>query len=205
MCAVVMCVSLHGFARRSCEPCAAMPHAVQVGTLAEENPLSTKDPGNVLQPIAQNAGVERGCAQDAACKDQPQVPLLAKCLAEGTTNAEDTDEPGSKSQARKKSSAAKKSSCRDGGHENFVRLARKKGQSSFKYMSKSGSSQHNAKSRKWAAKRMAAESLPVAGLGADSAKESWLVCLCQQHKPSTASLSTCFQTYRKEHEDDRVA
>lgn len=79
------------------------------------------------------------------------------------------------SQPQVKFQASKNRGVRDGGHDNFVRLASKKGKSSFTYKSKSGSSNKNPKNRKWAARKMAAESLPVAGLGADSTKEAHLV------------------------------
>ena len=58
-----------------------------------------------------------------------------------------------------------------------MRMANAKGKSSFKFKSRSGSSASNPKNRKWAARKMAQESLPVAGLGADSTRESGLVCV----------------------------
>eukprot|EP00892_Ulva_mutabilis_P003964 jgi/Ulvmu1/193/UM001_0197.1 len=70
----------------------------------------------------------------------------------------------------------KRRNVRDGGHENFVRSVMKKGKSSFKFKSKSGCSNRNPKNKRWAMHKMAAESLPVAGLGADNANEARLVC-----------------------------
>jgi hypothetical protein len=75
-----------------------------------------------------------------------------------------------------KSLSSKNRGVLEGGHVNFVRLAAKKGKTSFTYKSKSGSSNKNVKNRKWATRKMVAESLPVAGLGADSTKEAHLVC-----------------------------
>jgi Zinc knuckle len=57
-----------------------------------------------------------------------------------------------------------------------VRLATKKGQSAFKFKSKSGSSQRNPKNRKWAMRKLAQDALPEAGLGADSTREAGMVC-----------------------------
>lgn len=73
------------------------------------------------------------------------------------------------------SNPPKRRAVRDGGHENFVRSTMKKGKSSFKFKSKSGSSSRNPKNKRWAMHKLAAESLPVAGLGADNANEASLV------------------------------
>ena len=77
------------------------------------------------------------------------------------------------SKATSKDATAKGARARDGGHANFVRMASQKGKSSFRYKSKSGSK--IPKNRKWAARKMAQESLPAAGLGADSTRETNLV------------------------------
>jgi hypothetical protein len=99
--------------------------------------------------------------------------------------------------ARKAKSAPKAAGARarDGGHANFVRMADKKGKSSFKFKSKSGSSQSNPKNRKWAARKMAQESLPVAGLGADSTRETRQVCWHLQHNTFDrwCSVSCCLR------------
>lgn len=81
----------------------------------------------------------------------------------------------SASLAHAQPSCLKRRAIRDGGHENFVRSTMKKGKSSFKFKSKSGCSSRNPKNRRWAMHKMAAESLPVAGLGADNANEASLV------------------------------
>lgn len=145
---------------------------VQAGT-NQHPPISTM-PQNVLKALHPSSCGEPEQSDIAA------VPTtFAACYAEAA--AKDSAAGGAQksrhNQTHLKFQANKNRGVRDGGHENFVRLASKKGKSSFTYKSKSGSSNKNLKNRKWAARKMAAESLPVAGLGADSTKEAHLVRL----------------------------
>lgn len=120
-----------------------------------------------LKEIA-NAGGPPSAAQAACHGFEALVPG-----SEPTAVAKDGSSTANAGKAH--ASSGPKRAIRDGGHENFVRCTMKKGKSSFKYKSKSGCSNRNPKNRRWAMKKMAAESLPVAGLGADNANEASLV------------------------------
>jgi hypothetical protein len=111
-------------------------------------------------------------------------PAPAASAARADVSVEDTDEgasaPASVSHTKAKRApkvAVQLAQARrlDGGHANFVRMATMKGKSAFRFKSKSGCSSTNPKNRKWAARKLAQDSLPVAGLGADSTRESHLV------------------------------
>lgn len=143
---------------------------VEAGTI--QHPPDVTRPVKVLKNVQPS-----NCSHPDAC-DIASVPTtFAACFAAAA--AKDSGAGGVQKHHRNrqhvKFQANKNRGVRDGGHENFVRLASKKGKSSFTYKSKSGSSNKNPKNRKWAARKMAAESLPVAGLGADSTKEAHLV------------------------------
>lgn len=136
--------------------------------------------GKPLQDIANAAGPTsptqlKPGERDSLPADSGQA-ASANCLSKASNAI----------QAEELASAPKRRGIRDGGHENFVRCTMKKGKSSFQFKSRSGCSNRNPKNRRWALKKMAAESLPVAGLGADNANEANLVCTC--------SFSTCFRT-----------
>lgn len=146
---------------------------VEAGT-CQHPPNSTK-PQNILKHVRPS-----NCSQPDTA-DTADVPTtFAACFAEAAAKDSAAGGPqrSRQNQAHVKFQANKNRGVRDGGHENFVRLASKKGKSSFTFKSKSGSSNKNPKNRKWAARKMAAESLPVAGLGADSTKEAHLVRPC---------------------------
>lgn len=141
--------------------------------------------GKPLQDIANAAGPNLPAQPthgefDSLPPDSGQVSS-AKCLSKASNAG----------QADGLASAPKRRAIRDGGHENFVRCTMKKGQSSFKFKSKSGCSNRNPKNRRWAMKKMAAESLPVAGLGADNANEASLVCIRSSTDLSAFGIRRC--------------
>lgn len=133
----------------------------------------SQQPSSDVEKIAVQSGQPGSCTPEA-----PQSESVPTTLATHLREAI-AEEPGSqaanKTRQGKPAGKLMGSKVRDGGHENFVRMASKKGRSSFTFKSKSGSSNKNPKNRKWASRKMAAESLPVAGLGADSTKEASLV------------------------------
>ena len=106
-----------------------------------------------------------------AISDAPAAPTAVQNEGLVVTEAATAKQRSTKAAGRKPAASGK----REGGHANFVRMANQKGKSSFKYKSKSGSSSNNPKNRKWAARKLAQESLPVAGLGADSTREAHTV------------------------------
>lgn len=126
--------------------------------------------GQKKEPSAppENPGMARQAATAAHAETQPDDSASDE-------DAAPVDAVKGKAKRRKAPPQAAGPRARDGGHANFVRMANQKGKSAFKFKSRSGCSSTNPKNRKWAARKMAQESLPVAGLGADSTRESHMV------------------------------
>jgi hypothetical protein len=182
--------SAASFQQKNCKGSASVLTSV-------DNPHFTRSPGRNGQTEGQSARSNRptrrqlpfreptqlceesdicsGAMIPVACIEHSQVRFKER----DSDTSQENDHPHqvTKPAAMKlKTAKFTRGDTRKGCHANFVRMANQKGKSSFRFTSKSGCHARQYKNRKWAACKMAQESLLVAGCGADSTREARTVC-----------------------------